>query len=900
MLAVAMFGVLVEVLRRCGKRWRLRDWRLRTKLTALLMVPLVLAGVLGTLRVTDLVRTAQGYAALTRQIGFAQQLGLVVRNLQGERSLVAAALATGDPADRAALLAKAQFQVQRVDAAVTKLRTADFSAEAYWPVSAQAHPIVGVAYQAAVRQLAGLTALRQATLGSNAAPGNATSSSAVTAYSDVIARILDLDRGMLDGAPSPVVHQVEGIKALSIANEQASLQHAVLLTGIVSGVLSSAQQATLRTAQARFDAAADEFGQAMSPAQRQLYFDAMVVGDRKRLLDAALDRAMRSAPLETVRSDWNSAAVGTVEMMHQGLSTVLNELRTDAQARSSQAWREAVRDGAVVAVVLLLAVVLLVVVVRSVLQPLCALRTRAFEVADRRLPEAFEQVLAADGIPVQPPPVDPVPVHSQEEVGQVARALDTVHIQAVRLATEQAQLRSSLSDVFLNLSGRSERLLERQLQLIEELRGATNDPDLVNSLFQLDRLATRARRHSENLLVVAGRVARCGGQGPVTVLDVLNNAVSEIDEYQRVTVCPSPAATVAGPVAGDLVHLISELLDNATSVTPRGAMVTLSVALTEDQSLRVEITDSGPGLPHDELQVINARLVSAPSTEVPVCGHMGLFVVRQLAALHGITVRLRQRLGAPGITATALLPPSVVAIEPAPEEPPATGWSETGGQLPLQVSVVDEAIAADLFSPSSISPSSLGVVTSQPSHPRTAEQEWLELFGQPEPLSDQLGGDQEQVAGATDAVGSPIPPGRVAAAGQPEEVREEIFEMVSAWFRERQSASVSTAPASTAPASTTPASTTPASTAPEWQSPFDAAWQAAQALRTRRVDHELTRSGLPKRRPRAHLVFSADGRAVPTPVPVGPPRTPDAVRGRLARYQRGLRVGRHARIGPEE
>jgi signal transduction histidine kinase len=929
---VAMFGTPAVVRRSRGRRWRLRDWRLRTKLTAVLVVPLVLAGVLGTLRVTDLAGRAQDFAALARQVGLAQQLGLVVYDLQGERQRVAAMLATGRTVDRAVLQTEIQAQVQRVDTAATKLRAADFSAEALGPIAAQAHPIVGEAHRAVVSRLAGLAALRQATLRSNAAPGNATASSAVTAYSDFISVLLDLERGVLDGAPDPIARQADGVKALLVAKEQASWQHAVLLTGILSGGLSAAQQAALRTSDARFDAAADEFGQAMSPAQRQLYFNTMAVVDRKRLLSAALDRASRGAPLETVPGDWNSAAAGTVETMHQGVATLLNELRTDAQARSSRAWREAFRDGAVVAVLLLLAVALLVVVVRSLLQPLRTLRTAAFEVADRRLPEAVEQVLATDGIPDQTA-VDPVPVHSREEVGQVARAFDTVHVQAVRLAAEQAQLRSSLNDVFLHLSGRSQCLLERQLRLIEELRGAAHDPELVSSLLQLDRLAARMRRHSENLLVLAGGTVRRGTEGPVAVLDVLRNAVSEIDEYHRVTVCPPPAATVTGPVAGDLVHLIAELLDNATNVTPQGTMVTLSCVLTEDKSLLVEVTDSGPGLPPDELQAINARLALAPAADASVSGQIGLFVARELAARHGITVRLHQRLGERGVTATALLPPSLVtidlrvstggpkshgpkshgpksndpksndpgsdatasrdsraSIDSAPEEPPTTGWSGTEGQLPLQVSVVDEATAADLFSPSSISPASLGVVTSQGSRPRTAQEEWLDLFGhhepQPErePLSDQLGGDQAQVAAATDPLGSPIPPGRAASAGQPEEVREEIFEMVSAWFRERQSA---------------PVSNPPSTITPEWQSPFDEPWQAAQALRTR-VDHEFTRAGLPKRQPRAHLVSGADGRVLPTPVPAGPVRTPDAVRGRLSRYQRGLRVGRHARIGPEE
>ncbi len=881
----AMPGAGGAALRRGGGRWRLKDWRLRTKLTAVLLVPLLLAAVLGALRVTDLVRNARGFAALSGQIRFAQQLGVVIYELQGERYRVAAMQANGGAADRGL-----PAQSQRVDSAVSTLRAAQLAGETF-PA-------------AALSRLSGLPALRRATVGPNVAPGNAAARDAVVAYSALIAALLKVDRRALDGAPDSLARQADGVKALAVAQEQAAYQHAALLAGILSGVLFADQQMTLRTADARFDAAADEFGQDVSPEQGQLYFGARAVVDRKRLLSAALDRAQRGAPLETVPGDWSSAAVGTVEDIRQGEITLLSELRKDTVARSDRAWHEAFWDGAAVTALLLLAVALLVVVVRSLLQPLRALRTAAFEVADRRLPEAAEQLRSADCCPGQMT-MDPVPVHSREEVGQVARAFDTVHVQAVRLAAEQAQLRSSLNDVFVNLSGRSQRLLHRQLQLIEEVRSQTHDPALTSSLVALDRLAARMRRHSENLLVLAGGTVRRGAEGPMAVLDVLTNAVSEIDQYQRVTVCPSPPAMVAGPIANDLVHLIAELLDNATSVAPQGTMVTLASVLTEDKSLLVEITDSGPGIALDELQEINARLASAPAADVSVSGQMGLFVVRELASQHGISVRLRQRLGGDGITATVLLPPSLVTVDlrvPMDRAPARTsereswspGWSGPEGQLPLQVSVIDEATEGELFSPASINPTSHGVVTSQRSQPRTAQQEWLELFGSSDQAGDR-GGDQEQVAAATDALSSAAPPanslppssamptGR-GTVGQPEEVREEIFEMVSAWFREQ----------------TAPVNDAPSTAAAEWWSPFDEGWQAAQALRAP-VDHDVTPAGLPKRQPRAHLVPDTDGDVLPTPVPAGPAaRTPDAVRGRLSRYQRGLNVGRHAHIGPDE
>lgn len=867
----AMFGAGGSALRHRGGRWRLKDWRLRTKLTAVLLVPLLLAGVLGALRVTDLVGNARKFAALSDQIRFAQQLGVVVYELQGERYRAAAMQASGGITDRAALAA----QGRRVDAAVSSLSAAQRAGE---PSRA-----------AALSRLSGLTALRRATSRTDLALSNAAARDAIIGYSALIATLLDLDRRALDGTPDSLARQADGIKVLAVAQEKAAYEHAALLAGILSGGLFVDQQAALRAADARFDAAAEEFGQAVSPGQKQFYFGARAVLDRKRLLAAALDRAQRGAPLETVAGDWNSAAVGTVEDIRQGEIMLLSKLQQDTVARSDRAWHEAFWDGAAVIALLLLAVALLIVVVRSLLQPLRALRTAAFEVADRRLPEAAEQLRNADA-PGQPT-VDPVPVHSREEVGQVARAFDTMHAQAVRLAAEQAQRRCSLNDVFANLSGRTQQLVQRQLQLIHEVRSRTHDPAVATSLVELDRLAARMRRHSENLLVLAGGTVRRDVEGPTSVLDVLTNAVAEIDQYRRVTVGPSAPAMVTGPVANDLVHLIAELLDNATGVAPQGTMVTLASALTEDHSLLVEITDSGPGIALDELQEINARLACAPAADGSISGQMGLLVVRELAGQHGISVRLRQRLGGDGITATVLLPPSLLTVDlrvPTDCAPASKSERESGsggwgggpeGQLPLQVSVIDDATEGELFSPASINPASLGVVASQRSQPRTAQQEWLELFGSTD--------DQAQVAASADATngaGSLLPPAAGAAVEPAEEVHEEIFEMVSAWFREQQSAPVNDAPVTAAT---------------EWWSPFDEGWQAAQALRAP-VDHDFTPAGLPKRQPRAHLVPGADGDALPTPVAVAPARTADAVRGRLSRYQRGLNVGRHAQISPDD
>jgi signal transduction histidine kinase len=897
-------STLAGALPRRGNRWRLRDWRLRTKLTAVLLLPMLLAGVLGALRVTDLLRKAGDSAALARQAEFAQKLGIVVHDLQGERYQVTALQASGRLADRADL----QTQMQRVDSSIQALRAADKSAENF---PAAARPEWKPVHRATMSRLSGLAALRRAVLPPDAAPGVTSARTAVGAYSALIGMLLDLESQSLNGAPDELDRKADAAKALAAAEEQASREHAVLQVGIYADSLPPDQQATLRAADARLDAAADDFAQLASQAQRQQYFSARTVLDRKRLLDAALDRAVRGAHLDTVPGDWNSAAAGTVETIWQGQTGLLSELRTGTGVRGDQATREAYWCGAVVIMLLLLTVGLLIVVVRSLLQSLRTLRTAAFEVADRRLPEAIEQMRAGDG-PAAQTTVDPVPVHSREEVGQVARAFDTVHVQAVRLAAEQAQLRSSLNDIFLTLSGRAQRLLERQRQLIDEARGHAADTVVADCMHQLDRLTTQMRRYSDNLLALAGGAQRRGlaaygvdgaaAPAPATVHDVLGHAIAEIaeiDDQARVTVCPPPAATIAGSAATDVVHLIAELLDNAISVTPRDASITLGGTLTEDKGLLIEITDSGSGLSRDELQTINARLASAPSADPLVAGQTGLFIARELAVQHGITVRLRQRLGGgSGITATVLLPSSLVMVDlrgsaPVPE-PNSSHATQPGSSStihdqviaedtvqqeypPLQISVIDDTAVADLFSPASVSLASQAAVASPPGRPHTAHEEWLELFGSPEyqpqyqPIANQA---------AAGSVTSPATPEAIPAPAGSPEVREEIFEMVSAWFRERQSES-------------------PTTVMPDWESPFDEGWQVAQALRSP-GDLELTEAGLPKRQPRAHLVAGVDEQVAGIPASAAPARTPEEVRGRLSRYQRGLRVGRHARNDPAE
>jgi len=911
---VAVLGGDFSQLRRRGGWWRMRDWRLGTKLTAVLLVPLLLAGVLGGLRVADSLREAGQLRAVARQVALAQLVGVVVHDLQRERQLVLAEMISPGAVDGAAL----SSQIQRVDIGITALRSGDSGAADLGSAARES-----VAYQDVLTRLSSLRKERFA-------PGPAADPVAV-GYTEAIAVLLELHRAMLGGASDPLRGQAAGLAALAIAKEQLSVQHAVLLAALLSGSLSPEQLGVLRTSDVRFDAAIDGFDDAVPPEQRQRYADTVTgdaVATRQRLLDGALsegelgalsegelsERALGAGP-QNVLAGWDVAAIETIDRFRQVETALLDELLTDTTTLGERASHAAIRDAAVVVALLVLAVALLVVVVRSLLRPLRALRTHAFTVADRRLPDAVEHLRSTDN-KIGETTVDPVPVYSQEEVGQVARAFDTVHVQAVRLAAEQAMLRSNINDIFLNLAGRSQHLVERQLKLIGKLECGEQDPELLSNLCQLDHLAIRMRRNSENLLVLAGGELLRDAESGSSVLDILGAAVSEIAEYDRVTLRRPPAVIVSGTAAGDLVHLISELLDNATSASPPDNSVTLRSGITEEGDLLVEIIDCGTGLPPGELHAINERLAAPPAPDASVSRQMGLFVVSKLAARHNISVRLRQRRGDFGITAAVLVPSSLVSAE-SPAEPlvsgsPArdgafgTAWSGTNTET-LRVCVVEDAANPDQLSPSSIG----GLMTVRRRRPRTAEEEWFELFGHEEP---EHGPDRVPPSGSGTVAAVPESETVVAV---PQQAREEIFESVSAWFREEHSVSPGqAAPEQVAPEQAAPddqidetseTSETslsppglgrlPMPTALEWRSAGDEGWYAAKALGTR-VDFEVTTAGLPKRQPGAQLIPGSAGPSRPglAPSSNGSARTAEDVRGRLSSYQRGLRHGRHSRF----
>ena len=309
------------------------------------------------------------------------------------------------------------------------------------------------------------------------------------------------------------------------------------------------------------------------------------------------------------------------------------------------------------------------------------LQDTATKVAQDRLPELVKQLSETDPQDVDTS-VESVGVHSRDEIGQVAAAFDDVHREAVRLAAEQALLRGNVNAMFTNLSRRSQGLIQRQLSLISELESREADPDQLSSLFKLDHLATRMRRNGENLLVLAGEEPGRRWTRPVPLVDVLRAAASEVEQYERIELASVPATEVAGRVVNDLVHLLAELLENATSFSSPQTKVRVTGHALPDGRVLVEIHDTGIGLSPEDLAAINERLASPPTVDVSVSRRMGLFVVGRLSLRHGIRIQLRPS-DSGGTTALVMLPVDVAhGGKKAPPQPRPGAQNGAGGQPP--------------------------------------------------------------------------------------------------------------------------------------------------------------------------------------------------------------------------
>jgi signal transduction histidine kinase len=348
----------------------------------------------------------------------------------------------------------------------------------------------------------------------------------------------------------------------------------------------------------------------------------------------------------------------SIQSYQKVTSQELSSLQDYLGAQAAQYRSKALLTAGLMAVALLLALGIVIGLVRSLLGPIRAVRAGALDIANRRLPDAVAAM--RDG--GDAPEFEPIPVTTHEEMGQLARAVDDLHTQALTLAGEQARLRVQVGHMFETLSRRSTSLIDQQLSLIERLESDEEDPKRLQSLFRLDHLAARMRRNSDSLLVLAGTSTRRGVSGAIAVSDAVRAAVSEVENYERIDIGDTSNDKVLGAVGSDLIHLVAEVVDNALAYSPPTTRVAIRGARTPEGGLLIEVTDRGLGMPPKELAGLNDRLANGGDITADTARRMGLFVVGSLAKRHGIAVRLRRNGDdKQGITVSVHLPAGLLA-----------------------------------------------------------------------------------------------------------------------------------------------------------------------------------------------------------------------------------------------
>jgi signal transduction histidine kinase len=680
-----------------------RNWKVRTKLAAVLLVPAVAFLVLASINMAGQISSARDYGRGATLAEFGRQTSTLVHELQAERDIASGFITSGrDPSNQADIAKKTtekaaaeefnsklppdspqlkpvplipepnqgatlQSQQANVDSALTAYRGAEAALGDVGPDAKARIAAAGV-------QLDDLTALRAALARKLLTQGAITGK-----YTSAIEALLAVNREIGQGsADSGLTTEVNGVAALSDLKETLSQERA-LLYGVGSveggGRFQFAQQQEFAAVIAERQAALQRFRSSATPNQAAQY-DTLVNGQSVLAVKRLEDSVVRQQSGEALRLDaqqWYQAATTYLQAMRVVEAGLLDQVVTTTRELRSDAQRQAITTGVVIAAILVIAFLTSLLIARSMIGPLRRLQLEANDVARVRLPEAIARLQRPDATSA-PPDVQPIGIDSRDEIGEVARQFDELHREAVRLATEQAGLRRNVNDMFVNLSRRSQGLVERQLKLIDELETGEQDPDQLANLFKLDHLATRMRRNSENLLVLAGEDAGRRWGRPIPLVDVLRAATSEVEQYHRIQLTGVPDVEVMGHAVNHLVHLVAELLENATVFSSPESKVLVHSQRLSDGGAMVEIEDRGIGMSAHEISDSNERLARPPEFDVSVSRMMGLYVVGRLATRHGITVRLRQA-ETGGVSAFVRIPIDVLASR---FEPPREGGDNAG------------------------------------------------------------------------------------------------------------------------------------------------------------------------------------------------------------------------------
>jgi signal transduction histidine kinase len=663
----------------------LQNWPIRSKLVVILVVPLVALAVLSAIQVrgnADSVLAANRIEALA---DFSIEANDLVHAIQTERYASHTLIGSGylTPTET---VTSTRPAVDRAAAAYRAGATA---------LPASAKSTLGDVLTSIDGRLGKLAAHRKLIDGREM-----TLDQNIVFFDGLVTDLLGLDARVAAGSRSAeLVNGATTLVAIAQAKEAAAQQRGTVNRIFFLQQTDPAVVRQIEVAAGTEDAWLAQFRTTATAEQRRFY-DATVApvsANVAAIRDSVVQAAQTGQAQTADRNQWVTVSDSKVGKLHEVEREVAQDLAASSHKIASDATRQAIVSSVAVALILILSVLISLFVASPMIAQLRRLRRGALEVANVRLPDVVERLHRGE-------PVDlnqehfPVTAATRDEIGQLAEAFATVHEVAVRTAVEQAAMRKSIGDTFLNLARRSQALIHRQLKVIDALERKETDPDELEELFRLDHLATRMRRHAEDLIVLSGSKPARGWRRPVPIKDLIRGAVAEVEDYTRVKVLPVGGGALSGHAVGDVIHMLAELIENATSFSPPHTPVQVT-GHEVSNGFAVEIEDRGLGMNPAEFASLNDRLENPPPFDLSTSERLGLFVVGRLAERHGIKVRLRTSPYG-GTMAIVLLPGALLRLPDSDQSTPSldgAGDAETrelaavgaGGPLALAAGGLD-------------------------------------------------------------------------------------------------------------------------------------------------------------------------------------------------------------------
>ncbi|GAB4050036.1 hypothetical protein GCM10028775_20620 [Catellatospora paridis] len=461
----------------------------------------------------------------------------------------------------------------------------------------------------------------------------------------------------------------ETVAALNAVEHHAAEQRGLLRTVFARGRFEHGELAELGELHGAEAERVAQFERVSGPQLTARYREVVRGADVDRartLLEGALTADSTPAGLRVDPDAWFIAKSNALRRLYLFELEVIGSLEAEATRQHAAAERDALTSGGASVLVIVVSLGIAVLLSVRTSRGLRRLSRSAMDIASGELPTAIAEVSSAPGVETvrrlvraSNEQAEKALAGPNDEIGEVGAALANLHQQALRLAADQAMLRHDISQMFVNLSRRGQTLVQRQLHLIDEFERGETDPQSLAKLFALDHLAARMRRNEENLLVLAGGEPGRRFVNAELLVDVVHAAAAEIDQYPRVETNSIADLCVVAHAVGDVVHLLAELLENATDFSPPNSRVLVTTRRGVD-GLTINIFDAGIGMPPGQLQEINERLIRPSMLTSELARTMGLLVVARIAARRGITVQLRSSPGG-GTVALVLLPTALLA-----------------------------------------------------------------------------------------------------------------------------------------------------------------------------------------------------------------------------------------------